>query len=335
MVIIKDKHKNILERNLSRGSKKIEDIFLKWCESWRYYHNLEHLSILLDEIDLLYQQNNINEIEYEQLVLISFFHDIIYYPGDKTNELNSIEYYIESIQRKIIDYDRVIIDAIYDTISHDPKSEISKIFCELDMQVIYKSDLQELINYGKKIYKEFQCYSFDIFRDYHIKFISQYQDINPNIKSYIEYLENWIPNIGVFAGKFSPLHIGHMDIIEKASKIFDKVIIVKNSDELSNNFDILKNKLLFYQVEGIRYHLSDFITEQEELGQSVTLIRGIRDSIDLDDEVKTVRFIKDQKPDLKVVFIPSDEKYSHISSTRVKLLQSTSKADHMATKYLI
>jgi hypothetical protein len=42
-----------------------------------------------------------------------------------------------------------------------------------------------------------------------------------------DILRNWKPNIGIFPASFNPAHIGHLNILEKAEKIFDKVIIAR------------------------------------------------------------------------------------------------------------
>lgn len=133
-----------------------------------------------------------------------------------------------------------------------------------------------------------------------------------------QFLMTWRPKIGLYAGSFNPMHIGHLNIIEKSEKIFDKVIIAygKNPDKHNQQFPIpesIKNRQIIH-YEGL---LTDMINN---LGYDVTLIRGLRNSTDLQYELTQFQFLQELKPDIQIVNIFCDKQYEHLSSSAIRNL---------------
>jgi phosphopantetheine adenylyltransferase len=83
----------------------------------------------------------------------------------------------------------------------------------------------------------------------------------------------------------------------------------------------IERQLPFHQIEAFRGFLSDYL-KQKAQDQDVTLIRGIRDGFDLRQEVIQLRYVQEQYPDLKVVYIPCKKEFEHISSSWLRLLES-------------
>ena len=65
----------------------------------------------------------------------------------------------------------------------------------------------------------------------------QYQMPSPacELTHLIDYLSNFKPNIGLFAGSFNPFHKGHYNVLIKAEMIFDKVIIAFGANPEKND----------------------------------------------------------------------------------------------------
>lgn len=141
-------------------------------------------------------------------------------------------------------------------------------------------------------------------------------------------------HVGVYAGSFNPFHLGHYNILLKAEAIFDKVIIgVGKNPEKSNNGSFYS--FIPEQISGrdIRFYdglLTDFIDSLNY--KNITLIRGLRNSTDLQYELTQYRFLQELKPNIQVVSIFCDKEYEHISSTAIRNLKKYGKGDEYLLK---
>ena len=279
------------------------------CEDHRFYHNWDHIEDLLEQIDKKGLENN------EILFLATIFHDIVYDPKFTDNEEKSAELFMKSCKadRKL---KQAVKRIILDTKTHKPSNEISKIFCEMDMAIL-KRPLDKLIEYENKIFKEFQCYDWLLYKKGRIGVLRQLQE-GKELEPLISYIESRQPKIAIYAGSFQPFHRGHANILEKAEQIFDKVIIArgKNPDK---NLDVypLPDSIKFRQIELYDGLLTDFI---KGLGYDVTVIRGLRNATDLQYELTQYRFLQDLDKNIKVISIFCDKDYDHVSSSAIRQL---------------
>ncbi len=149
------------------------------------------------------------------------------------------------------------------------------------------------------------------------------QTSNPNVKALYDYVKTNKPSIAVFAGSFNPFHKGHFNVLKKAEKLFDKVIVAfgKNPDKSIRNWPIP-------QTIGNRQHteyyglLTDHI---DSFGYDVTVVRGLRNSTDFQYEQNQYRYIQELKPDIKIINIFCDKEFEHISSSGIRTLEKYDK----------
>ena len=130
-------------------------------------------------------------------------------------------------------------------------------------------------------------------------------------------------SIAVYPGSFDPVTLGHLDIIERASKIFDHVIIgVLNNTStplfsLEERVNMLKDSVCSLDnvsVESFNGLLVDFVKQKN----TNVIIRGLRALTDFDLEMQMAQSNRIVSPDVDTVFLSTSLKYSYLSSSIVK-----------------
>lgn len=154
--------------------------------------------------------------------------------------------------------------------------------------------------------------------------------------------------IVLYPGSFAPLHIGHINIVEKSERIFGKgnVIIAiginpdKVSEERRESYIAEKTKeakLISDKIGREVIVYSGFLHELVESYESqgtVVVVRGLRNGDDLDYEVNQLRFVNDFKKNVNVVYITCDKEFEHISSSAVRKIEEFGGSD-MIKQYII
>lgn len=300
---------DFLEEIITNQIGDISYIKKMYSEPHRFYHNWNHI------LNMIYEANT--SLLTDDLLLAIVFHDIIYNPLRSDNEEKSAEFF------KTLYDNREVYDAILDTKNHIGISDLSKKLNKLDLSILYGS-FEDFMEYEDNIFKEFQFVDIKTYKEKRIAFLlSNFPDIK---KEFIDYIQYKKYNIGVYAGSFNPFHKGHYDILKKGEDIFDKVIIARGvNPNKTNELCELPNILNYRQVEKYTGLLTDFINS---LGYDVTLIRGLRNATDLEYEKTQYRYLKDLKPDIKVINILSDVEFEHISSSSIRMLKQYGRGDN-------
>ena len=128
----------------------------------------------------------------------------------------------------------------------------------------------------------------------------------------------------IYPGSFDPITFGHLDIIERSSKIVDELVIgvlrnsAKNSlfslDERVTMIKEMTQHLPNVKVESFEGLLIDYM---EEIGATI-IIRGLRAVTDFEYELQIAQTNHVQKPGIETVFLTTNLNYSYLSSTIVK-----------------
>jgi pantetheine-phosphate adenylyltransferase len=132
----------------------------------------------------------------------------------------------------------------------------------------------------------------------------------------------------IYPGTFDPVTNGHLDIIERASKLFDEIVIgvLVNSDK-APMFSVDERKTFLHEIiptvklgeckiviEDFKGLLVDFAAKKS----ASAIIRGIRAISDYEYELQMALMNRKLKPQIETVFLMSSEAYSFISSRLVK-----------------
>jgi pantetheine-phosphate adenylyltransferase len=188
-------------------------------------------------------------------------------------------------------------------------------------QIFFKEarSMQDCIAHEIEQFKINQSLNFNNYKNWRIDFLKPL----PNSKINSEFIAHYQPKIAVFAGSFNPFHKGHYNVLQKAEKIFDKVIIAfgKNPDKTERTWEIprtIRNR----QIEEYNGLVTDFI---ETLKQDVVVIRGLRNATDFSFEQNQYRYIQELMPDIKIINIFCDKEFEHISSSGIRTLEKYNK----------
>ncbi len=140
-------------------------------------------------------------------------------------------------------------------------------------------------------------------------------------------------NTVVYPGSFDPVTMGHYDIIERSSRIFDEVYvcILNNSgkktplfshEERVNMLEDVVTRLGNVKVKQYNGLLVDFAKENN----IKVIVRGLREITDFDSELQMAQGNHMVSPDIETIFMATDPRYSFISSTMVREFLSYGKS---------
>jgi predicted metal-dependent HD superfamily phosphohydrolase len=165
---MKDTFLSIFSSNISSVVKAdlYEDLCCKYSSKDRFYHTLLHIENMVIDLDSVWLQfvDNIkstyDDIEraYNNLYLSIWFHDSIFDPKSKENEINSADYTACELQK--LNYNerdlKTICELILCTIDHRPMkdTDLFKLFLDLDLAILGKEE-EEYHKYSKNIRLEY------------------------------------------------------------------------------------------------------------------------------------------------------------------------------------
>ena len=132
--------------------------------------------------------------------------------------------------------------------------------------------------------------------------------------------------IVIFPGSFDPITYGHLDIIERAEALFGNVIVVMLHNSKKKYFFTPEERMEQLQdatkhVKGVQLQIFDgLLMDFAKSQDSRLIIRGVRSVSDYEYELPVAVGIKQLSKDIETFFIPTNPKYSYVSSSMVKEL---------------
>lgn len=128
----------------------------------------------------------------------------------------------------------------------------------------------------------------------------------------------------IYPGTFDPITNGHIDIIERAAKVFDKVIVavVRKSSKntlfsIDERVDLVKRAIAHVDNVEVKAFDGLIVDFAQECG-ATTLLRGLRMISDFEYEFQMALTNRKIKPNIETMFLMPREDYSYISSRLVK-----------------
>lgn len=131
--------------------------------------------------------------------------------------------------------------------------------------------------------------------------------------------------VGICPGSFDPITNGHLDIIFRASKLFNKIIVLllNNPDKkytfnVDERLKMINNSIKHIENVEVQYFdglLANYTTKS---GETLCLIKGLRAISDFEYEIQHAITNKILNNNLETIFIHSGREYTYLSSSTVK-----------------
>ena len=134
--------------------------------------------------------------------------------------------------------------------------------------------------------------------------------------------------IAIYPGSFDPITLGHIDIIKRATCLFDSVIVtVANNIQkkplfsVEERMDMVQNSV--HQYENVSVDSFDgLLVNYAKMKNAVAMIRGLRAVSDFEHEFQMSLVNRKMDDELITVFLMTHDKYSYLNSSIVKELAS-------------
>ncbi len=128
----------------------------------------------------------------------------------------------------------------------------------------------------------------------------------------------------IYPGSFDPITKGHLDVLERAASIFDRVIIVVSVNTSKQSFISTEDRIRLIKecckdLKNVEVDFYDGLTVNyaKEKGANV-LIRGLRAVSDFEYEMQLSQVNNALEPQINTVFLITKPKYNFISSSSIR-----------------
>ena len=142
--------------------------------------------------------------------------------------------------------------------------------------------------------------------------------------------------MAVYTGSFDPVTLGHLNVIERASRLVDTLIVgVGINVEKTELFTIDQRVSLVeratqhvgnVQVEPFTGLAVNFVRQRK----AKVMIRGVRPLTDIAGEITMMLANRELDPDIETVFLMADQQYAHVSSSLIKQIAPLATDDMLA-----
>jgi len=136
-------------------------------------------------------------------------------------------------------------------------------------------------------------------------------------------------NIAIYPGSFDPVTNGHIDLINRSSKLFSKIIVAVSDNSVNKKYLFNCKERMKLINENIN-HLNNvevtifdnLLIDYAQKCKANIIIRGLRAISDFENEFQMSLMNKKLDHNIDTIFLMPDEKYTYISSSIVKEVAS-------------
>ena len=147
--------------------------------------------------------------------------------------------------------------------------------------------------------------------------------------------------VAIYPGSFDPITLGHLDIITRSSKLYDKVVVVVSRNPTKNPLFTVEERMA--QIRKTTQHLEnvevdsfDGLTVNYAKGLNAkVLLRGLRVLSDFEKELQMAHTNKTLSNEIETVFLATSTEYGFLSSSLVKeIAKFGGPIDHLVPKHI-
>lgn len=128
----------------------------------------------------------------------------------------------------------------------------------------------------------------------------------------------------VYPGTFDPITRGHEDLVRRAARLFDRVVVAVAESRNKRPFFSMDERVAMARevladipkarVEGFSGLLIDFVAAQD----GVAVLRGLRAASDFEYEFQLAGMNRNLKPDIETLFLTPSDQYMFISASMIR-----------------
>ncbi len=136
------------------------------------------------------------------------------------------------------------------------------------------------------------------------------------------------PKLALYAGSFDPPTKGHLDLVERASSLFDQVVVAVGMHptrrplfEVNQRLDLLR--AICTPFPNVRVDSFDglLIDYARKLG-AIVIVRGLRAVTDFEYELQIAHVNADLGPEIETIFLPTRSSFAFVSASLVREIAS-------------
>jgi pantetheine-phosphate adenylyltransferase len=130
--------------------------------------------------------------------------------------------------------------------------------------------------------------------------------------------------MAVYTGGFDPVHLGHLDVIRRGSRVFDRLVVGVGINPEKPPFFTLEERVALVQRVVAPYRNVDVrpftglaVHFVREVGSRI-MLRGLRTTSDMEYEFAMSLTNLTLDPEIETVFLMAEPEHSHVSSTLIR-----------------
>ena len=144
------------------------------------------------------------------------------------------------------------------------------------------------------------------------------------------------PRVAVYPGSFDPITLGHLNVVERASRLFDRLVVgIGVNIEKQPMFDPRERVELFRaatpHLANVEIRVFQGLAVQfvKECGAKV-MVRGVRPITDIAAELTMMMANRRLAPDIETLFMIADGDLAHVSSSLIKQIAAVATEEELS-----